>query len=183
MHVRIDWGRKFQIRGARFEKQTEPDVVRGRNGAKQDWFPLVSWECFVRFSFLQMSCRAVPKWHFCTIRASWRAQRYQLTEGQLRIARWHLQCNEFLSSTDLYLIMHHGLPLSSCSLGALLAAFICTYRLMFHIMHHSLPLSSWSLGASLAFVHKHHYWSTSCIRVYHWLSSCILEASLAYICT
>ena len=27
-----------------------------------------------------------------------------------------------------YLIMHHGLPLSSCSLGALLAAFICTVK-------------------------------------------------------
>ena len=54
MHgVRIGWGRKFQIRGARFEKQTEPDVVRGRNGVKEDWFPLVSWECLVRFSFLQ----------------------------------------------------------------------------------------------------------------------------------
>ena len=25
----------------------------------------------------------------------------QLIEGQLRIARWHLQCNELLSSTDL----------------------------------------------------------------------------------
>ena len=64
MHVRIGWGRKFQIRAARFEKQTEPDVVRGWNGVKEDWFPLVSWECLVRFSFLQMSCRAVPKWHF-----------------------------------------------------------------------------------------------------------------------
>ena len=67
VHVRIGWRRKFQIRGARFEKQTEPDVVRGRNGMKEDWFPLVSWGCFVRISFLQMSCGAVPKWHFCTI--------------------------------------------------------------------------------------------------------------------
>ena len=81
MHVRIGWGGKFQIRGARFEKQTEPDVVRGRNGVKQDWFPLVSWECFVRFSFLQMSCGAVPKWHFCTIRASWRAHRCSILDN------------------------------------------------------------------------------------------------------
>ena len=42
MHVRIGLGRKFQIRGARFEKQTEPDAVRGRNGVKEDRFPLVS---------------------------------------------------------------------------------------------------------------------------------------------
>ena len=109
MHVRIGWGRKLQIRGARFEKQTEPDVVRRRNGMKQDWFPLVSWECFVRFSFLQMSCRALcpndifapsgpagePKDVQC------RTTGAQLVEGQLRIARWHPQCNELLSSTDL----------------------------------------------------------------------------------
>ena len=110
MHVRIGWGREFQIRGARFEKQTEPDVVRGRKGVKQDWFPLVSWECFVRFSFLQMSCGAVPKWHFCTIRASWRAQRCSMLDNRSstnrgptahcqvapavqRIAKWTLTYN------------------------------------------------------------------------------------------
>ena len=82
MHVRIGWGRKFQIRGARFEKQIEADVVRGRNGVKEDWFPLVSWECFVRFSFLQMTCGAVPKWHFCTIRASWRAHRCSMLDNR-----------------------------------------------------------------------------------------------------
>ena len=87
MHVRIGWGRKFQIRGARFEKQTEPDVVRGRNGVKEDWFPLVSWECFVRFSFLQMSCGAVPKWHFCTIRASWRAHRCSMLDNRSSTSR------------------------------------------------------------------------------------------------
>ena len=65
----------FQIIRAWFEKQTEPDVVRGRNGVKRDWFPLVSWVCFVHFNFLNMSCGAVLKWHFCTIRANWRAQR------------------------------------------------------------------------------------------------------------
>ena len=59
---RIGRGRKFQIRGAQFEKQTEPDVVRGRNGTgvKQDWFAPVLWDRFLRFSFLQMTCEAVP---------------------------------------------------------------------------------------------------------------------------
>ena len=106
MHVRIGWGRKFQIRGARFKKQTDPDVVRGRNGVKEDWFPLVSWECFVRFSFLQMTCGAVPKWHFCTIRASWRAHRCSMLDNRSSTNRGptaHCQVAPAvqLSSTDL----------------------------------------------------------------------------------
>ena len=41
VQARKGWGRKFPIRVARFEKQTEPDVVRKQNGVKQDWFLLV----------------------------------------------------------------------------------------------------------------------------------------------
>ena len=36
----IGSGRKFQIRGAPSEKQTEPDEVGGRSGWKDDWIPL-----------------------------------------------------------------------------------------------------------------------------------------------
>ena len=61
--------------------------MRGRNGVKEDWFPLVSWECFVQFSFLQMSCGAVPKWHFCTIRTSWRAQRCSMLDNRSSTSR------------------------------------------------------------------------------------------------
>ena len=99
MHIRTGWGRRFQIRGARFEKQTEPDVVRGRNGVKEDWFPLVSWECFVRFS----SSQAMPKWHFCPIRASWRAQRCSMLDNRSSTSRGptaHCQVTP-TSSTDL----------------------------------------------------------------------------------
>ena len=55
-----------------------------------------------------MSCGAVPKWHFCTIRASWRAQRCSMLDNRSSTSKGptaHCQvapeCNELLPSTDL----------------------------------------------------------------------------------
>ena len=47
--------------------------MRGQNGVKQDWLPLVSRECFVQVSFLQMSCGAVPK---CKKEVEWKSFHY-----------------------------------------------------------------------------------------------------------
>ena len=100
MHVRIVWGRQFQIRGARFEKQTEPDVSERAKWCAEDWFPLVSWEFFVRFRFLQMSCGAVPKWQFCTIRC--RATTADERPARPGGLRWRAKtCSFVLTSLEL----------------------------------------------------------------------------------
>ena len=82
--------------------------MRERNGVRLDWFPLVSWRCFVHFYFLLKSCGLCPSDIFAPPWPTGEPKEApcckagaQPAESQLRFARWHPQRNELLSSTDL----------------------------------------------------------------------------------
>ena len=106
----IGSGRKFKIRGAPSEKQTEPDKVGGRSGWKDDWIPLsdeaggfslalkVLWgSAEILMEFLHHVRPGKHDAQTCSllnIRSSAAGRMEQLPCG-----RWHPQCIKWLSST------------------------------------------------------------------------------------